>query len=165
VIIDYKWETYTRNFFLYQLLLYSVYLVSFYWDMHTLYETVDKRDKNKRFWLNKLLGLIIHSIYLTYEALQAWLVRWDYLSDSWNLLQVTASIVYLFAAYWDAVNESPTDNVRMLYVACTYFTLSRVLYLIRVFKELSFLVIRLGKVMQDLTSFLCVFVFFIFTFS
>jgi hypothetical protein len=92
-------------------------------------------------------------------------VKWEYFGDSWNLLQVGASLVYLFAAYWDVMNVGVTDNVRMLYVACTYFTMSRMLYLIRVFKELSFLVIMLSKVIKDLTCFIIVFGFFIFTFS
>lgn len=37
VIIDYKWETYAKPFFLYQLVFYTLYLISFFFDMHTLH--------------------------------------------------------------------------------------------------------------------------------
>lgn len=111
------------------------------------------------------MGLLIHIGYLLYEIAQAKIVRMQYFSDSWNILQLSASLFYITAAYLDMIQDSVTDAVRILYVACTFLTLSRVLYLLRIFKELSFLVIMLAKVIKDLTYFMIVFVFFIFTFS
>jgi hypothetical protein len=68
VMIDYKWETYTKNFFLFQLILYSLYLISFYSDMQSLRGDHEKRSKDNLFWCNKILGLTLHLGYLAYEA-------------------------------------------------------------------------------------------------
>lgn len=56
-IIDYKWATYTRSFFLCKFFLYSIFLVFFYIDIEhalTVRDANGKRAKDGLFYVCKL---------------------------------------------------------------------------------------------------------------
>jgi len=48
-IIDYKWDTYARQFFLLQFILYALFLITFYADVNIIYYTDDEGNRIKDF--------------------------------------------------------------------------------------------------------------------
>ena len=62
----------------------------------------------------------------------------------------------------DLVNEKVSDWCRIIYVLSLSFSVIKVLYLIRVFKNLSFMVKMIGQVLKDLRAFFILFLLFLF---
>jgi len=62
------------------------------------------------------------------------------MKDYWNYIQVLGIIFYYSAAITDVVEQNVSDNCRILYAIALLFSLFTILYLVRVFSVLSFLV-------------------------
>jgi hypothetical protein len=58
-----------------------------------------------------------------------------------------------------------SDNCKIIYGLSSLFSLANVLFLIRVSKDLSFLVILMTRVVEDLKWFIVLFSFFVYTFG
>lgn len=102
-----------------------------------------------------------------YEASQFYqsVPRHTYFLSLSNYLPLLSIVFYMSASLTDLVLERPSDFVKIMYVLSTLMSLANVLLLVRVFKQLSFLVIMMRMVVSDLLFFMILFVFFIFTFA
>jgi len=71
IIIDYKWKTYGRNFFLAKFFAYSIFLMFFYIDIESFGESTDEglRVKGVQFILCKAFGFIIQGMFFSYELI------------------------------------------------------------------------------------------------
>ena len=136
VIIDYKWNTYGRDFFLAKFLVYFVFLVFYFMDLATL-DSVDEdgeRNKSWIFWISKGVCSLINLAFFCYELVQMKNDRLEYFLDSWNYLELGGNILYQTGALMDILNERVTDVNRLVISGSVIFTLAKVVYLIRVFR-------------------------------
>ena len=91
--------------------------------------------------------------------------RADYFSDSWNYLELAGNAAYFTGAILDLVNEEMTDELQIVASMSVMFTLAKIVYLIRVFRNLNFLVTMFITVVQEIFYFMILFTIFIFTFA
>jgi hypothetical protein len=167
VIIDYKWETYGRQFFINQLVMFCTYIVFFQLDMETISSTPVNglRIKDFKFYAFKVICLSLQCFFLFYKLSQLYLLKIWYFS-SWDInMQVASLLFYILGAYLDFTNDYITDNCKIVYSMSMLLSLTNTLRLIKVFKEFSYLVIMMSKVAKDLITFMFLFSFFIFTFA
>ena len=163
-IIDYKWDTYAYKFSIRKFFLYCIFLAFFIWDLETLcvHDENHNRIKDWAYWLRKICGFLIALYFFLYEILQITMLKEQYFTDLWNYFEVLGILFYWSASAIDVLNDEITDSCRILFVICLMFSLIKVLYLIRVFKSLSFLVKMLTQVILDLEAFFILLSIFIF---
>lgn len=168
IIIDYKWNTYTEMYFKKKLYFYIVFMVFFIYDLETLV-IVDEhghRVKDALYVFRKSMCFIIGFYFLVYEVVQCLnMGKAEYFGDHWNYFEVFGILIYWFASILDIANETVSDLSRMCYVLALLFSLVKILFLIRVYKNLSFLVTMIIQVMIDLKSFFIVFMIFSMIFA
>ena len=114
-IIDYKWDTYTKQFFLYRFFLYFIFLIFYYIDIergiasqgygNELYDVKGKRVKDSLFYINKSICIFIQSLFMIYEILQMHKEGCAYFEDIWNYLEATGIIIFYISAVLDIRNE------------------------------------------------------------
>ena len=105
-IIDYKWATYTRNFFLLKFLLFFIFLVFFYIDVEyamTVKTEEGHRLKDHLFLGNKIICSTIQLIFFSYEVVQIVTERGEYFKDVWNYLEVLLFAFFIWATVRDIV--------------------------------------------------------------
>jgi hypothetical protein len=73
--------------------------------------------------------------------------------------------LFFWAAFMDITNPSITDNNRILFVFSVMFSLVKIVYLVRVFKSLNFLVTMLASVVNEVVYFMVLFGCFLLTFA
>jgi len=141
VIIDYKWDTYTKRFFLKKLLLYFIFLLNLYIDIDIVFiDERREREKDIFYFLRKAFGIIIQGFFFTYEMQQLYIAGHEYFFDLWNYFELGGIALYSIAVFEDYYHDIITDQCKMFYVFTILFGLVKVLFLVRVFKNLSFLV-------------------------
>ena len=71
-IIDYKWNTYARRFFMTQFIMYTIFIICFYIDMEGLKDLDEDglRIKGPKFWFCRIVCMIVQTILLIYELFQ-----------------------------------------------------------------------------------------------
>jgi hypothetical protein len=74
-------------------------------------------------------------------------------------------LLFFWGAFLDITEERVTDNMRIIFVASIMLSLSKVIYLVRVFKQLNFLVKMLSYVLIDIVYFMVLFCCFLVTFA
>ena len=74
----------------------------------------------------------------------------DYFYDPWNYLELSGITLFAWAGVLDIYNLRPTDTMRMLFVVSMLMCLVKVVYLVRVFKALNFLVTMFGTVVVEI---------------
>ena len=94
--------------------------------------------------MRKICGFLIELYFLYYECFQIKTLKTEYLGDVWNYLELSGIFIYWFASILDLQNERVTDWCRIMYVLSLSFSVIKVLYLIRVFKSMSFMVTMIG---------------------
>lgn len=87
------------------------------------------------------------------------------MSDIWNYLEVTGMIVFYIGAALDIMNPTISNNLRILWCFSVMFSLIKILYLVRVFKQLNFLVTMVITVVNEVMYFILIFSVFLLTFG
>ena len=102
-IIDYKWETYGRFFFLFKFCLYLVFLIVYYTEIENLSDVDDDdfRVKGIMFYTLKAIGMLIQSLFLLYEIVQMFTDGEDYFTDPWNYLELLGNAFYFLGAWME----------------------------------------------------------------
>ena len=93
------------------------------------------------------------------------LEKGDYIRDLWNYGELAGIFLYLAASALDIKNDRVTDSTRILYVLSIMFSLYKIMFLIRTFRQFSFLVQMVITVMKALKWFLCLFFIFVLYFA
>lgn len=72
MIIDYKWNTYCRTFFLQKFLIFVIYIISFYFTLESTHITNQdgSRRKGLKFIILKLVSGSVQIFFLVYEFIQ-----------------------------------------------------------------------------------------------
>ena len=142
VIVEYKWETYTKQFFLNKLAMYFLFLMVLYIDIDRVFIDYyhDGRDKGPGYILRKSIGICIQAFFFTYEMQQLYNAGKEYFSDIWNYFELAGIGLYTMAVYEDWYHDDISDACKIFYVFTILFGLIKVLFLVRVFRDLSFLV-------------------------
>lgn len=162
-MLDYKWETYARDFFMFKLKIYVIFMMFFYWDVEV--QNDPERVKGISFIFTKVVCFSINFYFLSYEITQMINEGFEYLKDMWNYWEVSGILWYFIGSCMDIVSDEITDTIKILYVFSNIFSLIKLLYLIRVFKQLSFLVMMVIQVMIDVKFFFILFFIFLLSFA
>lgn len=176
-IIDYKWETYTYSFFLKKFLIYSVFLIFYYIDiergLNSETEILEKdghshaggRVKDILFFVNKGICIVVQTMFVLYEMIQLSQEGRDYFLDFWNYMEVIGIIIFYIAAVLDIIHPSISNTLRILWSFSVMFSLIKIIYLVRVFKQLNFLVTMVITVVNEVQFFMLLFSVFLLTFA
>jgi len=166
MIVDYKWDTYTRQFFLNKLIIYFIFLGTLYTDIDFVFIPLEgERDKGLYYLCRKAVGIMIQMFFFSYEMQQLYKAGQDYFLDMWNYFELAGIGLYSAAVFEDYYHSEITDLCKVFYIFTVLFCLVKVLFLLRVFKSISFLVMMIIQVIIDLGHFLIVFGIFVFTFA
>jgi hypothetical protein len=87
------------------------------------------------------------------------------LKDPWNYIEVIGIIIFYTAATLDIRNDEVSDLTRMLFCTSLLMCLSKVVYLVRVFRNLNFLVTMISTVVSECVDFMIVFGVFLIAFA
>lgn len=153
--------------------LYLVFLVGYVYDMESIHATeltedgqvTDVRKKDWVFYTVKAVCSIIQAIFMIYEFAQFKIEGYDYLKDPWNYLEVVGIVIFFTAAVLDITNDVVSDATRMLFCTSLLLCLSKVVYLVRVFRNLNFLVTMISTVIEEIVDFTILFGIFLFAFA
>ena len=103
--------------------------------------------------------------FLGYEYSQFQKEGYNYLYDFWNYFEVIGIFLTFIANCIDIVSDEISDLNRVLFVLSMLFCLVKVLFLIRVSRQMSFLVMMVIQVIIDVKYFMVLFMIFIFIFA
>lgn len=87
------------------------------------------------------------------------------MKDFWNYLEVVGIVCFTWAAILDINNDRPSDLCRILFTVSILLSLIKIMYLIRVFRNLNFLVTMFITVVNDIQNFMILFSIFVLTFA
>lgn len=104
-------------------------------------------------------------MFTAYELVQVKKEGKDYFEDVWNYLEVTGMIVFYIGAGLDIKNETISQELRVLWCFSVMFSLIKIIYLVRVFKQLNFLVTMIITVVNEVMYFMLLFSVFLLTFA
>jgi len=166
-IIDFKWNKYAKDFFLFKFFMYVVFLTVYYLDLESTHYADDdgNRIKGYMFFGFKAVEFIIQFLFFVYELVQVKLEKRDYFEDIWNYFELLGIFLFAWAAVLDIQNPKITDTMQILFALSTLLTLVKVVYLIRVFRQLNFLVTMFITVVHEIQHFMILFIIFIITFA
>ena len=89
VIIDYKWETYTKNFFIMKFLIFITYIIVFFWDIEMLYpKDGSLRLKDDWYYFRKGVCFSLQFYLLFYEIKTMFSNFREYIEDKWNYFEL-----------------------------------------------------------------------------
>lgn len=167
MIINYKWHTYTKDFFKQKLAIYLVFLILFTIDIEVIFRDFKsvERTKDWFYYCRKVACLSIQTYFILYEFRQMAESIQEYLKDIWNYFELMGIGLYVTGATMDIVQTEITDYCKFFYVLTILFMIIKVLFLVRVFSSISFLVMMLIEVIRDLKTFLGLFLFFTLAFA
>ena len=160
--------------------LYLIYLITFLWDLESLNITNSNdyhfcylvtsvedeyykdclRIKDSSFWIRKIVCSIIIILQLIYEMVQVYQEGSQYFQSKENFFDIVGILFYFIASGMDIMNDIVSDYCRILFVFCLLFSLFKMLFLIRVFKSLSFLTKMVTLVGVELIPFMTLFLLF-----
>jgi len=166
-IIDYKWNTYAREYFFQKFLLYSLFLVLYYLDMESINypDENGNRIKGWYFYTMKFICACIQFFFFSYELFQVNIEGAEYFEDPWNYMELGGNALFFWGATLDIYRDEISANMRIIFAISIIFTLIKVVYLIRVFRQLNFLVTMFITVVNEIKSFMILFLIFILTFA
>ena len=141
-IIDYKWETYTYEFFLKKFQMYLIFLIFYYIDIERglyselflIQKNTGLRIKDSLFFVNKGICILVQSLFTIYELIQIHQEGRDYFEDIWNYMEVAGIVIFYIGAALDILNPSISTTLRYIWCFSIMFSLIKIIYLVRVFK-------------------------------
>ena len=80
-------------------------------------------------------------------------------------MEVTGIIIFYIGACLDIIHPTISEELRMLWCFSVMFSLIKILYLVRVFKQLNFLVTMVITVVNEVFYFMLLFSVFLLTFA
>ena len=89
----------------------------------------------------------------------------EYFFDAWNYMELLGNFFYAWGTYLDIMRSELDDEMRLVLSFSVIFTLIKVVYLIRVFRQLNFLVTMFMTVVSEVFYFVILFTIFLITFA
>ena len=89
----------------------------------------------------------------------------EYFDDFWNYLEVGGMSLYTSGAIYDFLNDKIDDQLKILLSFSIMMCLVKLIYLVRVFSALNFLVTMLINVCKEVFYFIILFTIFVLTFA
>jgi len=89
----------------------------------------------------------------------------EYIQDIWNYLENVGYILFIVGTVLDFILKKPNDSLRIIWVFTVIFILIKLIYLIRVFEQLNFLVTMITNVVEQIGFFIVMFSMYLVTFA
>ena len=149
-------------------IFYGIFIVVYLADLNqtkTYYDEEEFRTKNFLFYTYKGIESVVQGSFLAYEIIQMRLDFKDYLTDVWNYLELLGIVFWAWAAVLDILESDITNLIKTLFSLSIMFSLIKIMYLIRVFRQLNFLVTMFNTVVIDIFYFMILFCIFMLIFA
>lgn len=147
-------------------MLYSIFLVLYYVDLESLpVDEANSRIKDLQFYVLKSICGLVMFLFAIFEMMQLNNEGQEYFLDAWNYFEILGILLYYYAATLDIINTHTTTLMRILFSCSILMSLVKIVYLVRVFKQLNFLVTMLITVVNEIVFFFVLFSIFLLTFA
>eukprot|EP00347_Sterkiella_histriomuscorum_P005927 403354731 len=170
IIIDFKWNQYTKSFFKKQFFIFLVFCFSFIFEVMYSLIYLNRRedpivdDRNPIVLYSfKAVSLIVLSYFFVYELKQA-IIQKGYLMEIWNFFDYSLIISYLAEIILDELAPS-SDALVITKILIVTLIFLKICFFLRIYNGFSFLVSMMAAVFIDLKYFLAFFVVFILQFG
>jgi len=144
-----------------------IYLLSFYLTLESTHMNNEdgSRFKGRKFIVLKLTSASVQIFFLCYELIQFKKEGQEYLYDFWNIFELLGIFFYFWGTAMDLANDYFSDLNKIVFTITVLLSLVKRMYLLRVFRYLSFLVMMLIQVGNDVKMFMFIFLIFNLTFA
>lgn len=177
ILIDHSWETLGYSFFKLQLFCFlTFFLLPFWVDIYNLDFVLNNQDMAVSHFMFAILALITQFIFFFSEVIQMKVkgisVR-DYFSEVWNWNDILCLPVYftLQVSIWAAVTKTKKGAegifsiqfemyLKIMYMVVCAQTFIKILFLIRIYPDVGFMIKIFQQMLKDLKPF---FLFFTLT--
>ena len=105
MLIDFKWNTYTKYFFYLKFIVYITFVIFYYMDIESglMHMKLNKsRFDHLSFIATKGITMVIMLLFLIYAIIQFKIEKFDYFSDGWNYLELMGISIFYLGAYIDS---------------------------------------------------------------
>ena len=165
-IIEFKWKTYTRNFFTIQLFLMFIVTVAFIFDVAAIAENPRWLQKSDLYqFIPRIICISILSFLSLYEVFDFVINCKTYIKRYWNLNDQLLFFLYLSYFILSFIYPTQLYAIKSLQMAITISIFLKLSQLIRIITGLSFLVKMLMNVFWKLGLFFVYFLMVIAAFS
>ncbi|CDW82015.1 wd-40 repeat protein [Stylonychia lemnae] len=178
-IINFKWNQYTRKFYHARFYVYLIFMASFFTDIfystYSLQNTnqeqraEDQRSEISQF--NRILKIITKIVcclvlaFFSFEEVKQLLVqKGKYFKNGWNYFDFLHIITYVAFCIIEFTNQSQDTQI-LIQITVIFLTFMKLLFFLRIYDGISFLIQMLVGVFKDLRYFLILFLIFILQFG
>eukprot|EP00347_Sterkiella_histriomuscorum_P008062 403346519 len=160
IILDYKWQTYTRRFYLIQFYVFILFLVAYAIDIYFFVIQKEERDIAQQL-IVKLTCLVCLLASGFYEMVQLWKSSFtQYFQEVWNYFDLLMIIQYVVIFIVDIQNEKP-EAIIILQGLMLLLIFVKLCQNLRIFEGFSFQVTMLQAVFYDIKYFILLYIFVI----
>lgn len=166
-VINHKWKKFTKSFYLRQFLLLLLFTLSLIIDLWTFADKEQSAPSDSWITTQRVLSRLVCSMAIAYffyfETKELLKEGFSYFKSKWNIFDICLNLTYGFYVLFSFFLE----EVTIKYVQCLIIllTLLKVMFYLRIFDGISFLVQMVALVFYDLRYFLLLYAIFIYAFS
>ena len=139
LIIEFKWQKYTRAFFAVQLFLFLIFTVAFILDVISISRVGFDVDNSLQL-VTRIICIVVTVIFALYEMVDFFRGVRDYLGKFWNLNDSANILVYTTFFILSFAGPQHVYALKSLQCVVVIVAFIKLCYLIRIFTKLSFLV-------------------------
>ena len=164
-IIQFKWETYTYQYYYKRFVVILIFICSLLFDF--IFCQLLSDDGNQHCVQGSRLICSLVIIFFSFEEVVQFKRETDkikYLKNWWNIFDILLILVYLIYLLMSFLYDKSNVTIafQCLIVVLTFI---KVIFFLRIFEKLSFLVQMVTSVFSDLRWFMLFFSVFITTFA
>ena len=158
IIIEFKWITFTRIFFTFQLLLYSIFIVLFIFDVVAISWNEHEFERTSLYQvIPRCFCMFIISLFFFYDCYDFIKNKGDF-NRFWNYNDILLFILFTIFFTMSLTSPHYVYALKCLQLAIVLSGFIKLTYLIRILTKLSFLVRMLLMVFLELRYFLIFFI-------
>ena len=165
-LIDFKWIKYARDIHFLGAFIHLIYVITFCVYVSEIYLENDEGE-NK----TTLLIMMAVSLFyaLVYDFRQLFLSGFDYFLDVWNYsdqLHIWLGYLNIYFQFAHPSDSAPrTAECQLTMILCTVLMLIKTFFFLRIFANMTKLVIMMKNVISDLRVFIFFYVIMVIIFS
>ncbi|CDW84942.1 wd-40 repeat protein [Stylonychia lemnae] len=179
IIINFKWNKYSQQFYKNRFYVYLIFMASFIFDIfYSTYATQKNQEETEvssqeaedslpNIWIKittKIICSLVLIYFLIYEIKQIRIQRSEYLNDGWNLFDFSHILAFTTFCILDFISQNQ-DNLILIKILVILLSFMKLFFFLRIYDGFSFLVQMMAGVFKDLKYFLIFFIIFILQFG
>eukprot|EP00347_Sterkiella_histriomuscorum_P003781 403362967 len=163
-ILDYKWDTYTNNFFLMQFTTFILFLIAYLIDLYFFVVQGSERQLSQQLIVKLTCACtLMASAYYEFILMRKQTFK-VYIQEGWNFFDLWMILHYLLILIIDVQNEIP-EGIVILQGVMLVLIFLKLCQNLRIFQGFSFQVTMLQAVFYDIKYFILLYAFVIFMYG